>query len=146
MGEVYRVRHLHLDEIRIVKVMKPLPASDDTPERRFAEEARTATRLRHPNVAALFDFARLPTGAWYMVWEYIDGTTLFERLRRGPIEPAESITIVRQVLAGLAEIHRLGVVHRDISPDNVMLVERDGATTAKIIDLGIAKNVAEDRA
>ena len=146
MGEVYRARHLHLEEIRIVKVMKSIGAQDEAHRRRFVEEARLATRLRHPHVAALYDFAPLPTGGYYMVWEHIDGTTLLERLRRGRMEIPEAVEIAGQVLSGLAEIHRLGVVHRDISPDNIMIVERDGARTAKIIDLGIAKNVTADSA
>ncbi len=146
MGEVFRARHLHLDEIRIIKVMKPLATGDATQQRRFSEEARLATQVRHPNVAALYDFSKLPSGSSYMVWEYIDGTTLLHRMRRaGSLSPDEAIDIGIQVLSGLGEIHRIGVVHRDVSPDNIMIVERDGRRIAKIIDLGIAKKVAEDR-
>jgi serine/threonine-protein kinase len=146
MGEVYRARHVHLDEVRIIKLMKPGAFDDNTQQRRFAEEARLATVVRHPNVAALYDFARLPSGAFYMVWEFIDGATLLQRVRRGgKIPPEEAIDIALQVLSGLAEIHRAGVVHRDLSPDNIMMVEKDGFRRVKIIDLGIAKRVAEKR-
>ncbi len=147
MGEVYRARHLHLDEVRIIKVMKTLGGDDASSQRRFSEEARLATQVRHPNVAALYDFSKLPSGASYMVWEFIDGETLLHRLRRaGRLSPEEAIDIGIQVLSGLGEIHRTGVVHRDVSPDNIMIVARGGRRVAKIIDLGIAKRIAQDRA
>lgn len=147
MGEVYRAKHLHLDEVRIIKVMKAVILQDQTQQRRFAEEARLATRIRHPNVAALYDFSKLPNGRFYMVWEFIDGRTLLQLLRAGgPIPAPEALDIAIQVLNGLAEIHRAGVVHRDISPDNIMILSKGRPRIAKIIDLGIAKQVAEDRA
>jgi serine/threonine-protein kinase len=146
MGEVYRARHLHLDDIRIIKIMKPAGLDDATQQRRFTEEARLATRLRHPNVAALYDFAKLPSGAFYMVWEFIDGETLLHRLRRsGTVGAGEAVEISLQVLAGLSEIHHAGVVHRDVSPDNIMIVEKNGRSIAKVIDLGIAKQVGGER-
>ena len=122
MGQVYRARHVHLDEIRIIKVTKPDPGGDGGEARRFVEEARLATLVRHPNVAALYDFSRLPDGSFYMVWEYIDGVTLEEWLRRhGAMPPDRALAVARQVLAGLAEIHAQGIVHRDLSPDNILL-------------------------
>ena len=144
MGEVYRARHVHLDEIRIIKVTKPGAFADDADPRRFQEEARIATLVRHPNVAALYDFSRQPDGSYYMVWEYIDGETLESWLaRRGPLELEAALDVARQVLAGLAEIHAQGIVHRDLSPDNILLRESAGGRLqAKIIDLGIAKRVA----
>lgn len=146
MGEVYRARHLHLDEIRIIKVTKPDAAGEGFEPRRFQAEARLATLVRHPNVAALYDFSRLPDGSFYMVWEFIDGITLEEWLRRnGPLPAARALEVARQVLAGLGEIHAQGIVHRDLSPDNILLRESaDGRLQAKIIDLGIAKRVAAD--
>ncbi len=146
MGQVYRARHLHLDEIRIIKVTKPDAAGEDAQARRFHEEARIASQVRHPNVAALYDFARQPDGSFYMVWEFIDGVTLEAWLRRhGPLPPARALEVAAQVLAGLGEIHAQGIVHRDLSPDNIMLREAsDGSLRAKIIDLGIAKRVAAD--
>ncbi len=143
MGEVYKARHLHLDEIRIIKVTKPDPLGEGPEPRRFQEEARIATRVRHPNVAALYDFSRLPDGSYYMVWEFIDGITLEEWLRRyGALPASRALDVARQVLAGLAEIHAQGIVHRDLSPDNILTREgKEGRLLAKIIDLGIAKRV-----
>ncbi|HYX19879.1 MAG TPA: serine/threonine-protein kinase, partial [Thermoanaerobaculia bacterium] len=145
MGEVWRVRHLHLDEIRIIKITKPDPAGGGAAARRFQEEARLATLVRHPNVAALYDFSRQADGSYYMVWEYIDGVTVEAWLRRrGPLPPELALDVARQVLAGLAEIHAQGIVHRDLSPDNIMLRETPSGVRAKIIDLGIAKRVAAE--
>lgn len=146
MGEVFRARHLHLDEVRIIKVTKP-DASGGGPEpRRFQEEARMATLVRHPNVAALYDFSKLPDGSWYMVWEFIDGITLENWLKRyGPLPVPQALDVAQQVLSGLAQIHAQGIVHRDLSPDNIMLREGPGGRLhAKIIDLGIAKRVAAE--
>ena len=145
MGEVWRARHLHLDEIRIIKVTKPDPAGGTAAARRFQEEARLATLVRHPNVAALYDFSRQADGSYYMVWEFIDGVTLEAWLRsRGRLAPALALDVARQVLAGLSEIHAQGIVHRDLSPDNIMLRETPSGVRAKIIDLGIAKRVASE--
>jgi len=146
MGEVYKARHVHSDEIRIIKVTKPDALGEGPDSRRFQEEARLATLVRHPNVAALYDFSRLPDGSFYMVWEFIDGITVEEWLRRHGRFPApRALYVAQQVLAGLSEIHAQGIVHRDLSPDNILLREgRDGRLQAKIIDLGIAKRVAAD--
>jgi serine/threonine protein kinase len=146
MGEVYKARHLHLDEIRIIKVTKPDPLGEGPEPRRFQQEARLSTLVRHPNVAALYDFSRLPDGSYYMVWEFIDGITLEEWLRRhGPLPASRALDVAQQVLAGLAQIHAQGIVHRDLSPDNIMLREdKNGRLVAKIIDLGIAKRLAAE--
>jgi serine/threonine-protein kinase len=146
MGEVYKARHVHLDEIRIIKVTKPDALGEGPDPRRFQEEARMATLVRHPNVAALYDFSRLPDGSFYMVWEYIAGVTLEEwMLRHGPLPAAQALDVARQVLSGLSEIHAQGIVHRDLSPDNILVREnREGRLLAKIIDLGIAKRVTAE--
>ncbi len=146
MGEVFRARHIHLDEIRIIKITKPDPLGEGSEPRRFQEEARIATLVRHPNVAALYDFSRLPDGSYYMVWEFIDGVTVENWLKkRGPLPAARALEVAAQVLAGLGEIHAQGIVHRDLSPDNIMLRELTGGRLqAKIIDLGIAKRVAAE--
>lgn len=144
MGQVYRARHVHLDEIRIIKVTKPDPLGEGSEARRFQEEARLATLVRHPNVAALYDFSLLPDGSFYMVWEFIDGITLEQWLQRhGPMPADRALGVARQVLSGLSEIHAQGIVHRDLAPDNIMVREGPGGRLqAKIIDLGIAKRVA----
>jgi serine/threonine protein kinase len=132
MGEVYKARHVHLDEIRIIKVTKPDALGEGPDPRRFQEEARMATLVRHPNVAALYDFSRLPDGSFYMVWEFIDGVTLEEWMRRhGPFPAAQALDIARQVLSGLSEIHAQGIVHRDVSPDNILVPGGSGRPPAR---------------
>jgi serine/threonine protein kinase len=146
MGEVYLVRHLHLEEQRVVKILRPEIAADEAHRKRFLREARLATQIKHPNVAILYDFAQLPDGAFYMVWEHVEGQEIAERLsERGPFPVVVAIELGIQALRGLGAIHALGVVHRDISPDNLMLTrDHAGRPRIKIIDLGLAKTLAPD--
>ena len=141
MGTIYKVRHRLLDEIRVVKVMRPHVGADEDLRRRFTQEAKTATRLKHPNIGAILDFALDSDGMAYIVMEFIDGVNLLELLRAsGP--PALSLTleIADQALAALGFLHRKSVVHRDVAPDNLMLTySEDGRPQIKVIDLGIAK-------
>jgi serine/threonine protein kinase len=141
MGEVYKALHVHLNALRVIKLMRPNVASDPGANERFLREARLATRIHHPNVAALFDFSTIDDGSWYMVWEYIEGTNLHELIdSRGPLSPRYAATLAVQALMGLDAIHRAGIVHRDISPENLMITRDDEAAEhVKIIDLGIAK-------
>jgi serine/threonine-protein kinase len=140
MGEVYKVVHIHLNAVRVVKLMRANIASDPSAHERFSREARLATRINHPNVATLFDFSTLGEDR-YMVWEYIEGTNLHQLMEeRGPLSPRYAAKIAVQALQGLDAIHRAGIVHRDISPENLMITRDDeGHERVKIIDLGIAK-------
>ena len=143
MGEVYKVRHIHLGENRVVKVLRSEHLADSTTRQRFLQEARIAASIKHPNVAILHDFSVLPDGSYYMVEEFVDGRTIAEHLRGGGrFDVRELVTVAEQVLRGLVEIHQRGIVHRDISPDNIMLTATaTGSLTVKIIDLGIAKAI-----
>jgi serine/threonine-protein kinase len=146
MGTIYRVRHRLLDEIRVVKVLKPQALSSEEMKRRFVEEARTATRLKHPNIATIHDFALDEEGKAYLVMEYIDGVNLADLLKRqGPPGITLSLEVAHQTLLALGYLHRKNVVHRDIAPDNLMLTrDEDRKPIVKLIDLGIAKTL--DRA
>lgn len=143
MGEVYKARHVHLGAFRCIKVVKPSLMADDAYRQRFLREARMATQIHHPNLAAVHDFSILPDGTSYMVAEFIDGTTVrqWETANgRFPLPLATEVTI--QVLAGLDHIHRRGLLHRDVSADNVMLsFDAEDHLLVKIIDLGVAKDV-----
>jgi tRNA A-37 threonylcarbamoyl transferase component Bud32 len=143
MGEVYKARHVHLGAFRCIKVVKPSLMADDAYRQRFLREARMATQIHHPNLAAVHDFSILPDGTSYMVAEFIEGTTVrqWETANgRFPLPLATEVTM--QVLAGLDHIHRRGLLHRDISADNVMLsFDADDHLLVKIIDLGVAKDV-----
>src|SRR5436190_8688663 len=148
MGEVYKVLHVHLNAIRVIKLMRSAIAGDKAAHDRFLREARLATRIQHPNVATLFDFATLDDGSRYMVWEFIEGTNLHELLEsNGPLSPRYAAQLAIQALMGLDAIHRAGIVHRDISPENLMITRDDeGNERVKIIDLGIAKQSGSEDA
>ncbi|HEX9304393.1 MAG TPA: serine/threonine-protein kinase [Thermoanaerobaculia bacterium] len=141
MGTIYKVRHRLLDEVRVVKVMRPQIGADEELKRRFTQEAKTATRLKHPNIGAILDFALDSDGMAYIVMEFIDGVNLAELLRAsGPPGVPMTLEIAHQTLSALGFLHRKNVVHRDIAPDNLMLTHDDeGRPQVKLIDLGIAK-------
>ena len=141
MGTIYKVRHRLLDEIRVVKVMRPHIGADEELRRRFTQEAKTATRLKHPNIGAILDFALDADGMAYIVMEFIDGVNLSELLATsGPPPVPLTLEVAHQTLAALGFLHRKNVVHRDIAPDNLMLTyDEDDRPQIKVIDLGIAK-------
>jgi TonB family protein len=141
MGAIYKVRHRLLDEVRVVKVIRAHLEPTGENGDRFLREARVAIRLRHPNIAALHDFAIADDRNAFIVMEYIDGLNLLEILH-GHGTPPVSLTleIARQSLRALGYLHRQKIVHRDVSPDNLMLTrDVDGYAQVKLIDLGIAK-------
>ena len=142
MGAIYKVRHLLLDEIRVVKVMKPQLAVDEKLKRRFINEAKLAKRLRAGNIAQLYDFVLDEDGVAYIVMEYIDGVTLQEMLRHsGTPTPGFAVELSRQGLRALSCLHHEGMVHRDIASDNLMVTKNfDRRPLVKLIDLGIAKD------
>jgi serine/threonine-protein kinase len=149
MGEVYKALHIHLNAIRVIKLMRTNIAADPGAHERFLREARLATRIHHPNVAALYDFSTLDgADARYMVWEHIEGINLHELIeQRGPLSPKYAARLASQALMGLDAIHRAGIVHRDISPENIMISrDEDGDEHVKIIDLGIAKQWGDEEA
>ncbi|HEY8849134.1 MAG TPA: serine/threonine-protein kinase [Thermoanaerobaculia bacterium] len=141
MGEVYKVEHTFLGVTRVVKVIRPQISDTEDAHERFLREARLATKVQHPNVATLHDFSALPDGSHYMVWEFIDGENLAQLIRRrGVLPPRYALRLAIQTLNGLEAIHRAGIVHRDISPENLMITRDDqGNERVKIIDLGVAK-------
>ena len=146
MGEVYLVRHVHLQELRVVKILRQDLAADPVAQKRFVREARLATQIKHPNVAILYDFSRLPDGSFYMVWEHIQGQDVGDWVReRGPFPVGTAIRLGIQALRGLGAVHSAGIIHRDVSPDNLMIMENNRQQAwLKIIDLGLAKNLAPE--
>ncbi|MCD4749644.1 MAG: serine/threonine protein kinase, partial [Thermoanaerobaculales bacterium] len=141
MGAIYKVRHRLLDEVRVVKVMRPHLADDEVLRARFMREAKVAIRLKHPNIAQVYDFTMDEEGYFFLVMEFIEGMDLFALVRSvRPVPLGVVIEIADQSLAVLGYLHRKEIIHRDISPDN-LLVSRDdeGGLLIKLIDLGIAK-------
>jgi eukaryotic-like serine/threonine-protein kinase len=145
MGEIFKVRHIHLNELRVIKIMRPNVAQDDQGLQRFLQEARTSTMIKHKNLAMLYDFAQLDDGSYYMVWEFIDGTNIQKWIAQtGAMPPRLTVEIAIQALHGLEHLHSMGLIHRDISPENIMLSQdHHGKLLVKVIDFGIAKQLAE---
>src|SRR3954447_16995867 len=145
MGEIFKVRHIHLNELRVIKIMRPNVASDDQGLQRFLQEARTSTMIKHKNLAMLYDFAQLEDGSYYMVWEFIAGTNIQKWIgEHGAMPPRLTVEIAVQALTGLDHLHSMGLIHRDISPENIMLSQdHHGKLLVKVIDFGIAKQLAE---
>ena len=140
MGAVYRAQHLLLGEPRALKVIRAeLFRSVPQAVERFEREARIAVKLRHPNLVLLHDFF-VEDGAHFLVMEYVVGQSLGDLLRaRAALTTAEICAIGAQCCAGLAHAHELGIVHRDLSPENVMLTPTADGPAVKIIDFGVAR-------
>jgi hypothetical protein len=137
MGVVYRALDPFLEREVGLKVMLPQVAEDPDHKQRFEREARAVARLSHPNVVTVFDLGYHTDGAPYIVMELLKGDDLLHITSEGrPLSLGEKVSIVLQVLRGLGQAHRLGIVHRDIKPANVFITE-DG--TAKIMDFGVAR-------
>lgn len=144
MGEIYKVKHIHLEDVRVIKIMRQSFVQEEQDLKRFLLEAKIATKLHHQNVAILYDFSQYKTGLFYMVWEYIPGFDISVILKKcGKMPPSIAIYFITQALDGLGFIHKNGIVHRDISPENLMIYkDQFGDYKLKIIDLGIAKTTA----
>jgi Tol biopolymer transport system component len=138
MGEVYRARDTRLDRTVAVKLLSGELARTPEAEARFQREARAIAALQHPNICVLHDVGS-DGGASYLVMEYLEGETLAERLRRGPLPLAQLQALGGQIAAALARAHRAGIVHRDLKPANIMLTGLGAQTQAKLLDFGLAK-------
>ncbi len=146
MGVIYLVRHRQLDELRVIKVLRSSLDSEHDLRGRFEREAKSAIRLRHPNIAQLYDFSVDEEGAAYMVMEFIDGVNLEELCRpENLVEVPLAVEISLQGLRALRFLHGKGFVHRDIAPDNLMLTrDPEGHAQVKLIDLGIVKVLRDE--
>jgi len=149
MGAVYKVRHRLFGEIRVIKVMQAALAENQALKDRFSAEARRGKQLKHPNIAEVLDFQIGSNGNPHLVMEYVDGVNLRDEfVRRGaPLDPESVVRIGVQTLSALAYLHERHLIHRDISPDNLMITrDADGSTQVKLIDLGIAKSLIDETA
>jgi serine/threonine-protein kinase len=142
MGTVYKVRHRDLNEIQIVKTMQAHFTTNEGLRNRFLNEARRGMRLRHPHIAAVHDFAVCADGTGYIVMEFVPGVNLRDMLAtRGPLSLSMIGEIAVQTLDALGYLHSERFVHRDISPDNLMVQITGGRPFVKLIDLGISKSL-----
>lgn len=139
-GIVYRAEHLGLEAPVAVKVPNPDLISNPATKALFRREARAAARFNHPNSVQVLDFGTEPDGLVYVVMELVEGRELLAAiLDESPMPPARIVHILGQVLGALAAAHNAGIVHRDVKPENILLVEHTSGETAKLADFGIAK-------
>lgn len=141
MGEVFEGCNVNTDEKVAIKVMLPALAADEKVVAMFRKEARTLTKLNHEALVSYRVLAQEPQlGALYIVTEFIEGVELGEMLGKVERTPEELAGLLRRLASGLGAAHKLGAIHRDMSPDNVLLPGGD-VHLAKIIDFGIAKDL-----
>ena len=141
MGEVYLAEHQLLKRPCALKLIKPEAGADPIALARFEREVQSAARLAHPNTIEIFDYGHTDDGTFYYVMEYLQGMSLADLVRQdGPLPPGRVIYLFRQVCAGLAEAHGLGLVHRDLKPANIFVAVRGGESdVAKVLDFGLVK-------
>ncbi len=151
MGKVYQAEQAPLGRICAIKVLSPKYDGTEDPEfqRRFYLEASTAAKLTHPNTVTIFDYGRdEQLDLYYIAMEYVRGRTLFRVLREeGTLAEHRVAHVIREVGRSLREAHALGVIHRDMKPANVVLVESEHEQdTVKVLDFGLVKDVSGDDA
>lgn len=146
MGTVFSVEHVALGRQYALKVLRTrVIERDATAAQRFLREARTAARVRHPNIVDVFDFGHLPDGRPYFVMELLEGESLADRVARGPLPPQEVVQIARQLGEALAAAHDRGVIHADVTPSNALVVKTDDPNVihVKLVDFGLAELAGE---
>ena len=141
MGTVYLAEHVKMGRRSAVKVMNPAMVNDADAISRFNREAANASKISHPNVAAVYDFGETSEGLIYLAMEFVEGPPLTKVIEElGALPPLRAADIARQAADALAVAHDMGIVHRDLKPDNIMIAKnRDGSDCVKVVDFGIAK-------
>ncbi len=140
MGVVYAAQHATLPTKAAVKVLLDEFARDGDLVKRFLDEAHVAASINDPHIVRVFDAGQLPDGRPYLVMELLEGHSLHEALREGPMSLVRGLKILRQVAAAIGVVHSYGIVHRDLKPENVHLgKDNKGADLAKVLDFGLAK-------
>src|SRR4051812_13544885 len=139
MGIVYRARHVLIDRVVAVKLIRPDLRGETHLRAWMLREARAANRVDHAHIIDIHDIGETEDGELYLVMEYLVGTALATELSRGPMTLARGVDILEQMCAALARAHDLGVVHRDLKSDNILLTVRGGRKDfVKILDFGLA--------
>src|SRR6201998_4701317 len=134
MGEVYRARDTRLERIVAIKALPPHLADSPELRERFEREPRTIASLNHPHICTLYDIGH-QDGTDYLVMEYLEGETLAQRLKKGPLPLAQVLQYAIEISDALDKAHRKGITHRDLKPGNIMLTK----SGTKLLDFGLAK-------
>ena len=135
MGVVYKAQDTHLDRFVALKILPPEKITDPERKRRFAQEAKSASALNHPNIITIHDIAT-DAGVDFIVMEYVAGKTLDESIPRKGLRIAEALKYAVQIADGLCAAHAAGIVHRDLKPSNLIVTEKG---SLKILDFGLVK-------
>jgi eukaryotic-like serine/threonine-protein kinase len=139
MGEVYGARDTRLGRTVAIKILPPHLSDNPEAKQRFDREARAISSLNHPNVCTLYDVGH-QDGIDYLVMEFLEGQTLADRLLKGPLPLEQLLRYGLEICDGLEKAHKMGVIHRDLKPGNIMLTK----SGAKLMDFGLAKAILED--
>ncbi len=146
MGAVYRARHLLIDRVVAIKILQPERRGEEHFRAWFLREARAVNRINHANIVDINDFGETEDGLAYLVMELLVGEGLSVHIARGRMDLSVALDILEQVTAALARAHDLGVVHRDIKPDNIFLLNRNGRRNyVKLLDFGLARLAHDGR-
>jgi serine/threonine-protein kinase len=140
MSSVYLARHVLIERLSAIKILRRDLCDDPVQRDRFLREARAVNRINHENIIEIVDYGESEDGRVYLVMEYLPGESLLQRVSRGPIAPVRALDIAKQITSGLARAHQMGVIHRDLKPDNILLLpSNNGGDIVKVLDFGIAK-------
>ena len=146
MATVFRAEHLNIKRKVALKTLRPTRQTQAMIRERFTREAEVLGRLAHPNFVDVSDFGESARGLAYLVMELLNGHPLSSELREhGKLHPARALRILREICHGLRFAHEIGIIHRDIKPDNVVILDDESAPGfAKILDLGVAATADEN--